>query len=111
MMTDGSALWCNSNNDFLLEKITTATSSKPPNSRSSCQARRPILDNNFFAHAKCWHGIIWRSLLVAVRPPSTVPGRWNLAFSYRKTGRPYGCVWSWWGLEKVQSGARARLLR
>jgi len=56
--TDGSgSLVVTPNNDFLLEKITTATSSKPAEQPFLMPSTSAILDNNFFAHREvlAWH--------------------------------------------------------
>ena len=58
--TDGSgSLLVTPNNDFLLEKITTAGSSKPAEQPFLMPSTSAILDNNFFIHREA---LIWRYL-------------------------------------------------
>jgi hypothetical protein len=58
--TDGSgSLSVTPNNEFLLEKITTAASSKPAEQPFLMPSTSAILDNNFFIHREA---LIWRYL-------------------------------------------------
>jgi hypothetical protein len=58
--SDGSgSLVVTPNNEFLLEKITTATSSKPAEQPFLMPSTSAILDNNFFIHREA---LAWRYL-------------------------------------------------
>ena len=58
--TDGSgSLVVTPNNEFLLEKVTTATSSKPAEQPFLMPSTSAILDNNFFVHRQV---LAWRYL-------------------------------------------------
>jgi hypothetical protein len=58
--SDGSgSLIVTPNNDFLLEKITTAASSKPAETPFLMPSTSAILDNNFFVHREV---LAWRYL-------------------------------------------------
>lgn len=56
---DSGSLVVTPNNDFLLEKITTATSSKPAEQPFLMPSTSAILDNNFFIHRQV---LAWRYL-------------------------------------------------
>jgi len=55
----GGSLSVTPNNEFLLEKITTAAASKPAEQPFLMPSTSPILDNNFFIHREA---LIWRYL-------------------------------------------------
>jgi hypothetical protein len=63
--SSGGSLTVAPNNEFLLEKISTATSSKPAEKPFLMPASSPILDNNFFVHREV---LIWRYLAAACKP-------------------------------------------
>jgi hypothetical protein len=62
--SSGGSLSVFPNNEFLLEKISTATSSKPAEKPFLMPASSPILDNNFFVHREV---LIWRYLAAACK--------------------------------------------
>ena len=63
--SSGGSLTVAPNNEFLLEKISTASSSKPTEKPFLMPASSPILDNNFFVHREV---LIWRYLAAACKP-------------------------------------------
>jgi hypothetical protein len=66
--SDGSgALVVTPNNEFLLEKITTASSSKPAEKPFLMPSTAVILDNNFFVHRQV---LAWRYLATNCRTES-----------------------------------------
>jgi hypothetical protein len=63
--SSGGSLAVFPNNEFLLEKITTASSSKPAEKPFLMPSTSPILDNNFFVHREV---LVWRYLAAACKP-------------------------------------------
>jgi hypothetical protein len=63
--SSGGSLAVFPNNEFLLEKITTASSSKPAEKPFLMPNTSPILDNNFFVHREV---LVWRYLAAACKP-------------------------------------------
>jgi len=63
--SSGGSLTVAPNNEFLLEKISTASSSKPTEKPFLMPTTSPILDNNFFVHREV---LIWRYLAAACKP-------------------------------------------
>ena len=63
--SSGGSLTVAPNNEFLLEKISTPSSSKPTEKPFLMPASSPILDNNFFVHREV---LIWRYLAAACKP-------------------------------------------
>jgi len=61
----GGSLTVLPNNDFLIEKITTPTSSKPAERPFLMPSTSSILDNNFFVHREI---LIWRYLAADCKP-------------------------------------------
>jgi hypothetical protein len=61
----GGSLSVTPNNDFLLEKISTATSSKPAEQPFLMPSTSAILDNNFFVHREI---LAWRFLAADCKP-------------------------------------------
>lgn len=57
--SSGGSLTVLPNNDFLIEKITTGTSSKPAEQPFLMPSTSMILDNNFFVHREV---LVWRYL-------------------------------------------------
>ena len=57
--SSGNSLTVTPNNDFLIEKITTAASSKPAEKPFLMPSSSSILDNNFFVHREV---LAWRYL-------------------------------------------------
>jgi hypothetical protein len=58
----GESLTVLPNNDFLIEKITSPTSSKPAERPFLMPSTSPILDNNFFVHREI---LAWKYLAIA----------------------------------------------
>ena len=63
--SSGGSLIVFPNNEFLLEKITSASSSKPAEKPFLMPSSSAILDNNFFVHREV---LIWRYLAAACKP-------------------------------------------
>jgi hypothetical protein len=63
--SSGGSLSVFPNNEFLLEKISTASSSKPAEKPFLMPSSSAILDNNFFVHREV---LIWRYLAAACKP-------------------------------------------
>ncbi len=63
--SSGGSLTVFPNNEFLLEKITTASSSKPAEQPFLMPSSSAILDNNFFVHREV---LVWRYLAAACKP-------------------------------------------
>jgi len=63
--SSGGSLSVTPNNDFLLEKISTATSSKPAEQPFLMPSTSAILDNNFFVHREI---LAWRFLAADCKP-------------------------------------------
>jgi len=63
--SSGGSLAVFPNNDFLLEKITTPSSSKPAERPFLMPSTTAILDNNFFVHREV---LVWRYLAAACKP-------------------------------------------
>ena len=63
--SSGGSLTVLPNNEFLLEKITTPSSSKPAEQPFLMPNTSAILDNNFFVHREV---LIWRYLASACKP-------------------------------------------
>jgi len=63
--SSGGSLTVFPNNEFLLEKITTASSSKPAEQPFLMPSSSAILDNNFFVHREI---LVWRYLAAACKP-------------------------------------------
>jgi len=63
--SSGGSLTVLPNNEFLLEKITTPSSSKPAEQPFLMPSTSAILDNNFFVHREV---LIWRFLAGACKP-------------------------------------------
>ena len=61
----GGSLTVLPNNDFLIEKISTATSTKPAEQPFLMPSTTPILDNNFFVHREI---LLWRYLAADCKP-------------------------------------------
>ena len=61
----GGSLTVVPNNEFLLEKITTASSTKPAEQPFLMPNTSVILDNNFFVHREV---LVWRFLASACKP-------------------------------------------
>jgi hypothetical protein len=63
--SSGGSLSVFPNNEFLLERISTASSSKPAEKPFLMPSSSAILDNNFFVHREV---LIWRYLAAACKP-------------------------------------------
>jgi hypothetical protein len=63
--SSGGSLSVFPNNEFLLEKISTASSSKPAEKPFLMPSSSAILDNNFFVHREV---LVWRYLAAACKP-------------------------------------------
>ncbi|HKV77514.1 MAG TPA: hypothetical protein VJP02_05210 [Candidatus Sulfotelmatobacter sp.] len=63
--SSGGSLSVFPNNEFLLEKISTPSSSKPAEKPFLMPSSSAILDNNFFVHREV---LIWRYLAAACKP-------------------------------------------
>lgn len=63
--SSGGSLTVFPNNEFLLEKITTASSSKPAEQPFLMPSSSAILDNNFFVQREV---LVWRYLAAACKP-------------------------------------------
>jgi len=63
--SSGGSLTVFPNNDFLLEKITTASSSKPAEQPFLMPSTSAVLDNNFFVQREV---LVWRYLASACKP-------------------------------------------
>jgi hypothetical protein len=63
--SSGGSLSVFPNNEFLLEKISTSSSSKPAEKPFLMPSSSAILDNNFFVHREV---LIWRYLAAACKP-------------------------------------------
>jgi len=63
--SSGGSLTVFPNNEFLLEKISTAASVKPAEKPFLMPNTSAILDNNFFVHREV---LVWRYLAVACKP-------------------------------------------
>jgi hypothetical protein len=63
--SSGGSLSVFPNNEFLLEKISMASSSKPAEKPFLMPSSSAILDNNFFVHREV---LIWRYLAAACKP-------------------------------------------
>ena len=63
--SSGGSLTVLPNNEFLLEKITTASSSKPAEQPFLMPNTSAILDNNFFVHREV---LVWRYLAASCKP-------------------------------------------
>ena len=63
--SSGGSLTVVPNNEFLLEKITTASSSKPAEQPFLLPSTSAVLDNNFFVHREV---LVWRYLAAACKP-------------------------------------------
>jgi hypothetical protein len=63
----GGSLTVLPNNDFLIEKISAATSTKPAEQPFLMPSTTPILDNNFFVHREI---LLWRYLAADCKPDS-----------------------------------------
>jgi hypothetical protein len=63
--SNGGSLTVLPNNDFLLEKISTATSTKPAEQSFLLGSTTNILDNNFFVHREV---LAWHFLVAACKP-------------------------------------------
>jgi hypothetical protein len=63
--SSGGSLSVFPNNEFLLERISTAASSKPAEKPFLMPSSSAILDNNFFVHREV---LIWRYLAAACKP-------------------------------------------
>ena len=63
--SSGGSLAVFPNNEFLLEKVTTPSSSKPAEKPFLMPSSSAILDNNFFVHREV---LIWRYLAAACKP-------------------------------------------
>jgi hypothetical protein len=63
--SSGGSLAVFPNNDFLLEKITTPSSSKAAERPFLMPSSTAILDNNFFVHREV---LVWRYLAAACKP-------------------------------------------
>lgn len=63
--SSGGSLTVAPNNEFLLEKITTPSSSKPVERPFLMPHTSAILDNNFFVHREV---LVWRYLAAACKP-------------------------------------------
>jgi len=63
--SSGGSLTVLPNNEFLLEKISTPTSSKPAEQPFLMPNTSAILDNNFFVHRQV---LVWRFLAAACKP-------------------------------------------
>ena len=63
--SSGGSLTVFPNNDFLLEKITTPSSSKPAEQPFLMPSTSAVLDNNFFVHREV---LVWRYLAAACKP-------------------------------------------
>lgn len=66
--SSGGSLTVLPNNEFLLEKISTASSSKPAEQPFLMPNTSAILDNNFFVHREV---LIWRYLAAACKPEAS----------------------------------------
>jgi hypothetical protein len=64
----GGSLTVLPNNEFLLEKISSPSSSKPAEQPFLMPNTSAILDNNFFVHREV---LVWRYLAVACKPEGT----------------------------------------
>jgi hypothetical protein len=63
--SSGGSLSVLPNNEFLIEKITTAAYSKPAEQSFLMPNTSPILDNNFFIHREV---LVWRYLAADCKP-------------------------------------------
>jgi hypothetical protein len=63
--SSGGSLTVAPNNEFLLEKISTPSSSKPAEKPFLMPTSSPILDNNFIVHREV---LVWRYLAAACKP-------------------------------------------
>jgi hypothetical protein len=63
--SSGGSLSVFPNNEFLLEKITSPSSSKPAEQPFLMPSTSAILDNNFFVHREV---LVWRYLAAACKP-------------------------------------------
>lgn len=63
--SSGGSLTVFPNNEFLLERITTPSSSKPAEQPFLMPSSSAILDNNFFVHREV---LVWRYLAAACKP-------------------------------------------
>lgn len=61
----GGSLTVTPNNDFLIERISTAASAKPAEQPFLMPSASPILDNNFFVHREV---LMWRYLAADCKP-------------------------------------------
>jgi hypothetical protein len=61
----GGSLTVTPNNDFLIERISTAASAKPAEQPFLMPSASPILDNNFFVHREV---LMWRYLATDCKP-------------------------------------------
>jgi hypothetical protein len=61
----GGSLTVTPNNDFLMERISTAASAKPAEQPFLMPSASPILDNNFFVHREV---LMWRYLAADCKP-------------------------------------------
>ncbi len=92
------------NNDFLLEKISTASSPKPAEQPFLMPSTSAILDNNFFVHRQI---LVWRYLAADCKPEGgnlkcqQDPG--DSVFWFRRTEPRCTSAWNWWEKKKSRS--------